>query len=89
MNKKEKLEFDDFYEFKKNKKNVKYKITKKDFIYRILPIILIPMLVVLTTISTHSDYLIRKWASYIIYILLAFVIVVFVAGILFYKKRIS
>lgn len=87
MNKKEKLEFDDFYEFKKNKKKAKYKITKKDFIYRILPIILIPMLVVLTTISTHSDYLIRKWASYIIYILLAFIIVVFVAGILFYKKR--
>lgn len=83
-----KKDFNDFYEFEKKKKDkIKYNFTKKDYIYRIIPGVLIPLLIVLSTISTHSNKLITTTLSYIIYILLSLLIVVFGAGLLFLKKR--
>lgn len=83
-----KKDFNDFYEFEKKKKDkIKYNFTKKDYIYRIIPCILIPLLIVLSTISTHSNKLVTTTLSYVVYILLSLLIVVFGSGLLFLKKR--
>ena len=66
------------------------KNNKKDgkiFLFRILPLILIPFLLVLTIISTHSTRLIIIPINYVIYILLSLFIYLFIIGFFIIKKR--
>ena len=67
-----------------NKKNKK---DGKIFLFRILPLILIPFLLVLTIISTHSTRLIIIPIKYFIYILLSLFIYLFIISFFIIKKR--
>lgn len=67
-----------------NKKNKK---DGKIFLFRILPLILIPFLLVLTIISTHSTRLIIIPINYVIYILLSLFIYLFIISFFIIKKR--
>ena len=68
-------------------KTVKKKKDKKIFFLRILPIIMVPSLLVLTIISTHSTELIIIPINYVIYILLSLFIYLFVASFFIIKKK--
>lgn len=64
----------------------KQKKKSNKFIYRVLPLLLIPGLSVLTVVSTHSDELIFEPINYFIYILLSLFIYLFVVGLWRVKK---
>lgn len=72
-----------FEEIKKTKLNKK----KKKFFLRVLPLLLIPILLVLTVISTHSTELIIIPINYVIYILLSLFIYLLITGFFLIKKK--
>ena len=59
----------------------------KRIIFRTLPVILIPVLSVLTIISTHSKKLVTETIGNFIYIILALLIYLFIVGIFIIKKN--
>lgn len=72
-----------FEEIKKTKLNK----NKKKFFLRVLPLLLIPILLVLTVISTHSTELIIIPINYVIYILLSLFIYLLITGFFLIKKK--
>lgn len=68
-----------------NIKKIKRK-NKKSIIFRIIPELLIPILIVLSVISTHSNDLIFKPLNYIIYALLFIFLLIFIIGLFKYRK---
>ena len=60
---------------------------KKYFLFRVLPIILIPILGSMTIVSTHSTKLIVKPINYIVYILLSLFIYILIVGFFILRKR--
>lgn len=74
------LNFDDVI-MRPNKKD------KKVFLLRVLPILLIPILFVLTIISTHSLRLVIIPINYVIYVLLSLFIYLFILGLFTIKKK--
>jgi len=64
----------------------KQKKKSNKFIYRVLPLLLIPGLCVLTVVSTHSNELIFEPINYFIYILLSLFIYLLVVGLWRVKK---
>lgn len=77
--------FDDFYEFKKYKK--KRKISRKDKIFKIIPLLFIPILISLTVISTYGGTLVKKPLNYIVYALLILFIIMLLVGLFTGKKK--
>lgn len=67
-------------------KNLK-KRSKKGILYRVIPELLIPGLIVLGVIGSHSNRLISKMVSYIIYVLLIILLFIFILGIFKYKQN--
>lgn len=74
------LNFDDVI-MRPNKKD------KKVFLLRVLPMLLIPILFVLTIISTHSLRLVIIPINYVIYVLLSLFIYLFILGLFTIKKK--
>lgn len=74
------LNFDDVI-IRPNKKD------KKVFLLRVLPMLLIPILFVLTIISTHSLRLVIIPINYVIYVLLSLFIYLFILGLFTIKKK--
>lgn len=68
-------------------KKTKIKKNKKKFFLRILPLILIPILLVLTVISTHSTKLVIIPINYIVYILLSLFIYLLILGFFLIKSK--
>lgn len=60
---------------------------KKIFLFRVLPILLIPILGSMTIVSLHSTRLIIKPINYIIYILLSLFIYMLIVGFFILRKR--
>ena len=60
---------------------------KKKILFRIIPVILIPIFGSLGIISTHSNYLITKNMSYIVFILLSLFLYLFIMGLFIIKKE--
>ncbi len=77
------LNLDDFK--KVDKKNKKSK--RNVFYFRILPILIIPVLFVLTIISTHSTRLIIIPINYFIYIFLSLFLYLLIIGLFIIKKQ--
>ena len=65
----------------------KKKKENKIFFLRIIPLIMIPILFVLTIISTHSTKLIIIPINYIVYILLSLFIYLLITGFFLIKKK--
>lgn len=63
------------------------KENKKRFFLRTLPIIMIPILVSASIVSTHSTYLIREPFNYVIYILATLFIYLFIIGLFLVKRK--
>lgn len=63
------------------------KKNKKIFWFRVLPIILIPILGSMTIVSLHSTKLIIKPINYIVYILLSLFIYMLIVGFFILRKR--
>ena len=72
----EKTEVLDLNEIKRDKKRESSK--KNKFFFRTLPLIMMPILFVLTIISTHSTKLVIIPINYIVYVLLSLFIYLFV-----------
>ncbi len=59
---------------------------KRIFIFRVIPLIMIPFLTVLTIISTHSTRLIIIPINYLVYVLLSFFIYLFIISFFIIKR---
>lgn len=59
----------------------------KIIIFRIIPVIMIPLLIILSIISTHSTKLIFIPVNYIIYILLSLFVYLLIVGLFIIKKN--
>lgn len=68
-----------------NKKDKKRK--RKIFYFRTLPILMIPILFVLTIISTHSNRLVIIPINYFVYILLSLFLYLLITGLFIIKKQ--
>ncbi len=68
-----------------NKKDKKRKM--KIFYFRTLPILMIPILFVLTIISTHSNRLVIIPINYFVYILLSLFLYLLITGLFIIKKQ--
>ncbi len=65
----------------------KRKKDKRKLYYRTLPYLFIPLLVVITIISTHSNKLIIVPINYVVYILLSLFIYLYLIGFLLIKRK--
>ncbi len=81
----EKTEVLDLNEIKRDKKRESSK--KNKFFFRTLPLIMMPILFVLTIISTHSTKLVIIPINYIVYVLLSLFIYLFVISFFIIKKK--
>lgn len=81
----EKTEVLDLNEIKQDKKRESCK--KNKFFFKTLPIIMIPILFVLTIISTHSTKLVIIPINYIVYVLLSLFIYLFVISFFIIKEK--
>lgn len=85
VNKEEFTKTLDYKDLVESIKKLKKK-NKKGLIFRTIPEIFIPILLVCSVISTHSTNLIIKPINYVIYCLLALLVALFIIGLFKYRK---
>ena len=87
MEKTEIINFENKTRVKKTEKRIDKKMNRKYIIFRLIPILLLPILIDLTIISTHSDRLIFSPISYIIYILVALLVYLLIYSFFSVKRK--